>query len=323
VTPGQCLVVMYHYVRDTSASPFPDIRALGPDRFAQQLDWLQAERTVVDLGRLTAALDGRATLPPRAALLTFDDGFVDHHDVVLPVLRDRGLTGTFFLTEDACERHDLLNVHKTQFLLAHLGAEAFGRAVLAETASLRVGLNGSAVFGADRWEHADERAVKNLLNYELSFEDASRTLDRLFRQHLGAPDAFARGLYLNAGQVRAMAEAGMTFGYHTKSHRMLSRLNPAEQEAELRSGPAWIRRWTGQQDVSFCYPWGGPGTYTMQTPELLRELGYSVAFNTVRRHVDTAVDGRYELPRLDTRDLPPHTSDETPAATAFPDEDRA
>ena len=49
---------------------------------------------------------------------------------------------------------------------------------------------------------------------------------------------------------------------------------------------------------------------------LLADLGYSVAFNTVRQQVDTSGDGRYELPRLDTRDLPPHTTSDEAASVA-------
>ena len=315
-TSRTCLVVMYHYVRDSAATPFPGIRALAPSLFEQQLDWLQAEHTPIDLGTLIASLDGRHELPPRAALLTFDDGFTDHFDTVFPVLRRRGLSGTFFVAENACLGTDVLNVHKTHFLLAHLGADAFGHEVQAEGARLAESPRTAAVFGPDQWDHADERRVKHLLNYELPVADATRVLDRLFRQHLGSPEAFARRLYLQPEMIRVMAAAGMTFGYHTRSHRMLSRLSAAEQEDELRPGLAWIRALTGQADVPFCYPWGGRETYTADTVRLLAELGYSVAFNTVRQQVDTSADRRYELPRLDTRDLPPHTRIDEAAAVA-------
>jgi peptidoglycan/xylan/chitin deacetylase (PgdA/CDA1 family) len=307
---------MYHYVRDSAATPFPGIRALAPALFERQLDWLQDEHTPIDLATLTAAIDGRRELPPRAALLTFDDGFTDHFETVFPALRRRGLSGTFFVAENACLRHELLNVHKTHFLLARLGADAFGHEVQAEGARLAESPRTAAVFGLDQWEHADERRIKHLLNYELPVPDATRVLDRLFRHHLGSPEAFARGLYLQPEMIRLMAAEGMTFGYHTRSHRMLSRLSTAEQEDELRPGPAWIRALTGQADVPFCYPWGGRETYTAETVRLLAELGYSVAFNTVRRQVDTSADGRYEVPRLDTRDLPPHTSSDEAAAVA-------
>lgn len=311
---GTCMVVMYHYVRDSAATAFPAIRALAPALFEQQLDWLDREFTVVTLDDLEAARDGRAALPPNAALLTFDDGFVDHYENAFPILRRRGMTGVFFLAQDACgPAPRVLGVHKTHFLLARLGAEAFGRAVVEECALELAGSDAgrsARVFGADRWEHADERAIKDLLNYELPFEDAERVLDSLFERHIGPPDAFARQLYLDQSMVAEMARDGMRFGYHTRSHRMLSRLGVEEQDAELRQGVSWIRDLTGQASVTFCYPWGGPKTYTADTLRLLESCGYSLAFNTVRRRTDVARDGRFELPRLDTRDLPPYTGGE-------------
>ena len=313
-----CMVVMYHYVRDTASTAFPAIRALTPALFEQQLDWLQDQYQVIGVPQLEAALEGRGELPPAAALLTFDDGFVDHYEVVFPVLRRRGLGGAFFLSQNACvPAPRLLGVHKTQFLLAALGAEAFGRAVLAECQLSRSAQHATrTVFGVDRWEEADDRAIKHLLNYELPFDDAERVLERLFERNIGDPAAFARTLYLNESMAGEMASAGMVFGYHTRTHRMLSRLDPSEQEGELREGVAWIRGLTGQTNVPFCYPWGGRQTYTRDTVRLLGESGYSLAFNTVRRRIDVGVDGRYELPRFDTRDLPPYTRGESEAVVA-------
>jgi len=312
---GSCLVVMYHYVRDTETTPFPAIRALSPADFARQLDWLQAGYRLVSAADVEAAVEGHAALPPRAALLTFDDGFVDHHSVVLPILQTRGLTGLFFVAGDCVAPVPrLLGVHKTHFLLAALGADAFGRAVLERCASVP-SIEAAArakVFGRDRWEHADERAIKNLLNYELTFAQSDRVLSDLFLQRLGDETAFARALYLSEVQVSAMAASGMTFGYHTRSHRMLSRLDRVAQDAELRDGVSRVRALTGQERVSFCYPWGGVGTYTPETVAILKESGYSVAFNTVRRRAHIGVDVRFELPRVDTRDLPPFAAGEPP-----------
>lgn len=318
MTVQECLVVMYHYIRDSAATSFPAIRALDPGRFEQQLAWLQDGYAVIDCATLEAAVDGRHPLPPHAALLTFDDGFVDHYAVAFRALSARGLTGVFFVAGDAAgPAPRLLGVHKTHFLLAHVGADAFGRAVLA--ACSRADLEAARrarVFGADQWDQADERAIKNLLNYGLPFEEAERVLDALFARHIGDQASFARALYLNDDLMADMARGGMTFGYHTRSHRMLSRLDASQQHAELSGGVAWLRRLTGQRSVPFCYPWGGPGTYTADTVRLLEKTGYSIAFNTVRRRTRVGRDGRFELPRLDTRDLPPHTPGEPACAGA-------
>jgi peptidoglycan/xylan/chitin deacetylase (PgdA/CDA1 family) len=306
-----CLVAMYHYVRDCDKTPFPAIRALPLAAFERQLDWLQSACHVVGQHDLEAALDGAATLPPDAALLTFDDGFVDHYEAVFPILRARGLTGVFFLTQDACgPARRVLPVHKTHFLLAKLGAAAFSRAIVEECETALAGAGAAArqrVFGSDVWERADERAIKDLLNYELSFDEADRVLEALFARHLGDETVFARALYLDETMTREMARHGMVFGYHTRSHRMLSRLTRDEQGHELADGVRWIREMTAQATVSFCYPWGGPHTYTSDTLQILADTGYSAAFNTVRRRADLRRDHRFELARVDARDLPPYT----------------
>jgi peptidoglycan/xylan/chitin deacetylase (PgdA/CDA1 family) len=302
---------MYHYVREVGTGPFPGIRALPPALFEQQLDWLQGRYTVVSVDAVDAAMHGGPPLPADAALLTFDDGFIDHYEAAFPILRARGLSGLFFVSENPTSEPQLLGVHKTQLLLAAMGTEAFGRAVLAE-AELVPALSDTAraVFGADHWEDAGDRAIKQLINYELPFEDADRVLEAIFARHVGDSRDVARALYLDGAQIREMARGGMAFGYHTRSHRMLSRLDARGQHGEIGQGVEWIAGLTGQARVSFCYPWGGPQTYTAETVRLLAECGYSVAFNTVRRRLQVGVDGPFEIPRLDTRDLPPYTDGE-------------
>lgn len=311
MTAGSCLVVMYHYVRESGAGAFPGIRSLPPALFEQQLDWLQARHTVIDVDTLDAAVHGARPLPPNAALLTFDDGLIDHYEVAFPILRARGLSGLFFVSENPTAEPRLLGVHKTQLLLASMGAEAFGRAVLAEAELVpAVSDAARAVFGADRWEDAGDRAIKQLINYQLPFDDAERVLEAIFARHVGDSRDVARALYLDAAQIREMAAGGMAFGYHTRSHRMLSRLDARAQRDEIAPGTAWIAGLTGQARVSFCYPWGGPQTYTAETVRILADSGYALAFNTVRRRLQVGVDGPFELPRLDTRDLPPYTDGE-------------
>jgi peptidoglycan/xylan/chitin deacetylase (PgdA/CDA1 family) len=314
-----CLAVMYHYVRDSAATPFPLIRSLEPALFARQLDWLQEHYAIVGLAALERAFASEASLPPNAALLTFDDGFVDHYDAVFPELRRRGLTGVFFVSGSTCGPDPrLLAVHKTQFLLARLGAQPFADAVLAECGSAHARLSHAAtVFGRDRWEAADEQMVKRLINYELPFDEAEHVLEGLFTRHIGPSDAFARALYLDERLVREMASGGMVFGYHTRTHRMLSRLSVADQQSELASGVSWLQQLTGQTRVPFCYPWGGRQTYTADTVRILGECGYSLAFNTVRRRLSLTRDQRFELPRFDTRDLPPYTADEADALASM------
>ena len=303
MTPG-CTSVFYHYVRDVERTPFPDIKALSIAGFISQLDWLQARFDIIDGATAErAVLSGQGFDRP-TALLTFDDGFVDHYEHVFPILRDRGLGGIFFIAGRTLERDPvLLNVHKTHFLLSHLGADRFSEEAAAALQHEGVPAATGHRDGVYRYDEAPDVRIKRVLNYEAPYPVADRVLAAIFARHLGDSVAFARGLYLSAEQIREMSRGGMTFGFHTESHPVLSRLDASAQRAELENGPRLVTALTGQQSVSFCYPYGFSHTYNADTLDVLGACGYSMAFNTVRREIVFGQDQRYELPRFDTRDV--------------------
>jgi peptidoglycan/xylan/chitin deacetylase (PgdA/CDA1 family) len=302
-----CTVVFYHYIRDAGRTAFPGIKGLSPAEFASQLDWLQARSRIVDGIRFERAALGEEPLSEPSTLLTFDDGFVDHYENAYAEMRRRGIGGIFFVSGATLEAQPvLLNVHKTHFLLSSLGADRFGRVVSdrLDAAGVPAAASAPAREGIYRYDETPDMRAKRLLNYELPYDLADTILDGLFREHVGDPGRFARDLYLSAEMIAEMAHGGMTFGYHTHSHRVLSRLSRAEQRRELAAGVALITRLTGQRTVPFCYPYGFPHTYNTDTLDLLADIGYSMAFNTVRRAAELPAPSRYELPRLDTRDVP-------------------
>jgi len=300
-----CTIVFYHYVRDVERTPFPGIKALSVADFAAQVDRLQARFEIIDGPTFERAVRARTGFKRPTALLTFDDGFVDHYEHCFPLLRSRGLGGIFFLAGATLgDRPALLNVHKTHFLLSHLGAGRFAQEVAA--ALEREGVLVSAVGereGIYRYDGAPHVRIKRVLNYDAPHPVVDRVLSTLFARHVGDSEEFARTLYLSSSHVRDMARGGMTFGFHTETHPVLSRLDRERQRAELRSGPQLIRDLAGQDTVSFCYPHGFPHTYDADTLRLLEECGYTMAFNTVRREAVLEREQRYELPRFDTRDV--------------------
>ncbi|MEM9950949.1 MAG: polysaccharide deacetylase family protein [Chloroflexota bacterium] len=93
-------ILMYHYV---SVLP-PDADAirrgltLHPDIFRQHIDYFATNNyTTISLYDLDNALENGTPLPENPVILTFDDGYLDAYTEVFPVLRDSGMTGTFFI----------------------------------------------------------------------------------------------------------------------------------------------------------------------------------------------------------------------------------
>lgn len=93
-------ILMYHYISSPPEGADAYRRELStpPDDFRAQMEYLFYQGftaiTLDDLDR--ALLDGTA-LPTKPIVLTFDDGYADHHAHALPILREFGFTGTFFI----------------------------------------------------------------------------------------------------------------------------------------------------------------------------------------------------------------------------------
>ena len=96
-------VLMYHYIspvpREEIGNKLSHSLRLSPHLFAQQLDYLleQGYHTVTT-PQLWAAISGAARLPAKPIVLTFDDGYDDAYTNAFPLLKERGLVGTFFVT---------------------------------------------------------------------------------------------------------------------------------------------------------------------------------------------------------------------------------
>ncbi|OFW60546.1 MAG: hypothetical protein A2133_11815 [Actinobacteria bacterium RBG_16_64_13] len=93
-------VLMYHYVdaAPPPAGPYADGLTVRTPDFIEEMDYLveQGYHTVT-LADAYLAMAGLQPLPDKAVALTFDDGGLDNYEVAFPILKQRRLTGTFFV----------------------------------------------------------------------------------------------------------------------------------------------------------------------------------------------------------------------------------
>lgn len=101
-------ILMYHYI----SNPPPDADqyriglSVSPDNFRAQMKWLKDNGyETLTLDRLVYALNiGWPPLPPHPILITFDDGYVDCYETVLPILKEMGFKATFFVLTNYADR---------------------------------------------------------------------------------------------------------------------------------------------------------------------------------------------------------------------------
>lgn len=91
------LVLCYHSIQDRGSDPILGPYSVPPGQFVSQLQSLKRRGfTFVGPDALAAFVNGRASLPRRAVLLTFDDCYEDLLEIARSVLRPRGIKAIAF-----------------------------------------------------------------------------------------------------------------------------------------------------------------------------------------------------------------------------------
>ncbi len=281
ITGRSLTVLIFHRVleqRDDLLTDVPDV--------AQFYDLMCVVRdcfNVIDLEEGARGLSS-GSLPPRAASITFDDGYADNARVALPILHRLGLTATFFITTGYLDGGRMWN---------DTVIESVRRWREPEMNLRSLGLGSHTVATA-----ADRRAAIDALLVRLKYMDhgqRNETVD-IIEELCGCelPDS----LMMTTGQVRELAKRGMAIGSHTVSHPILSRIGMRAVEREIAESKDTLQSITGTDVRLFAYPNGRPNTdYRLEHVELVQKLGYRAAVSASIGVASLRSD-RYQLPRI-------------------------
>jgi peptidoglycan/xylan/chitin deacetylase (PgdA/CDA1 family) len=254
---------MYHRVIG-SDEPFVGVPV---SQFLAQMSWLREHcEPIGPAALIERSKQGRTKRP--AALVTFDDGYRDYHDLAYPILKSLGIPALVFLTTSLMDEGGMLWTDELQW------------AVLASKAQ-RVSCpwdGGTVVSILDEssrrsWGQIARRHLKGLADGERQ-EALARMLSEL-----GRPPALERQM-LSWDEVRATCDLTV-FGGHTHTHPNLSRVDRSRAESEIRTCRERILSETGSAPSYFAYPNGQPQDFTAETQTILRENGFTLAFSTI------------------------------------------
>jgi peptidoglycan/xylan/chitin deacetylase (PgdA/CDA1 family) len=301
--------VMYHYVRPIKDSKYPRIKGLEIKRFVKQLEFLENNFTIINpLDFLDHVLGKHELQVPNPCLLTFDDGLKDHLDYVLPELQKRGLSGCFFVPSAPSQNLGLLDVHAIHFILesGHSGRDLLE--MVAEVCrkfefDVKVSLPRSGPNKSNRFDDADVKSFKRLLQYELPPKLRHEVVVNLFAQlRKESASDLAQELYLSIADLQFMAREGMLIGSHAHTHSWLGYQSLSDQSHEISESVNFLQK-IGVLDNNwlFAYPYG---SYNSETLRLLDSLGCRAAFTTKVGFSRLGSENNLTLSRFDTNDYP-------------------
>jgi len=99
---GPIPILAYHFVHDNLMCPY----SLSVARFRRQLGHLRSKGyESITVHDLVSYVQGKSKrLPPKAVVLSFDDGYADFCSQALPILRQHGFRAVLSVVGDFCEK---------------------------------------------------------------------------------------------------------------------------------------------------------------------------------------------------------------------------
>lgn len=285
---GRLAILIYHRVL---AQPDP---LYGDEVDRASFDWqmglLARCFSVLPFNEAVARLQAN-TLPPRAACVTFDDGYRDNHDIALSVLRKWKIPAAFFIATSYLEGGCMWNDAIRESIRVAPGTEL-------DLTDCGHGRRDLSTAGA-------RRDLARYLIGQFKYLESSRRAEMVARVVDASGARMPTDLMMHPAQVRALHDAGMTIGAHTATHPILARVSVATARQEIAGGREALAQIVGRPIEFFAYPNGMPGAdYTAEHVDLVRALGFSAAVSTVWGTASRA-SSMFELPRFTPWDNTP------------------
>lgn len=270
--PRRLTVLNYHRIADPYDSQFdtfkPNISAT-PNEFAKQMDYLLRFFNIVSIHQVNDWLDGKIELPKYPALITFDDGYYDNFANAYPVLKERNIPALIFLTTDFINR---------------VNAPYWDRVARCFYHSPQKRANLPLV-GERHWENPKQRdeLIKQFtesVKY-LPEEEKWEAVNQLSKILAVSADDDFKDLFLSWGQIREMSKAGISFGAHTVSHPILTRVRREIARQEIVKSKVLIEEQLGASVSSFAYPNGQWGDFDEEIEDMVSEADFKTAFSLI------------------------------------------
>jgi peptidoglycan/xylan/chitin deacetylase (PgdA/CDA1 family) len=265
-------VICYHrvlHVDDHRFHGFKPTVSATPEGFTQQMDYLRSRYNPIRLRDLVAWLNEDRSLPPRPALVTFDDGYRDNAEVAWPIMRERGVPAVIFLATDYIGTGRPFLWDFAAYCFAAANRDHANLPLLGSTSLVTVAERDSATL---EWVEMIKRLPgANRLG---AMSDLAAALDVT----TPSQDIF-RQLYLDWPDVRLLAQQGVEFGGHTKTHPILTRVPLDEAIVEIDGSVEKLTSALGSKPLGFAYPNGSAQDYSKDHEQAVRRSGVSVAFS--------------------------------------------
>lgn len=291
---GRLVVLAYHKVLPANLLKAGD--GVETANFQSQVQVLGELFDLVGPAEGLAARTGsggrRARYP---LLLTFDDGYRNHQRYAFPVLKAAGVPALFFVTTELLGTDGFVWTDEIRELLLGSPLEELALTLGGHTVVHDLHDRPARLTAASR--------VKNAFKKLPLAEFTARLAELRTRSQVPSVPHDDGTRPLTWDEARQLRDGGMSFGSHSSSHYILSRVPAAALAEDLAASRRRLEDELGWLPRLFAYPNGHADDYDAKVVAAVKMAGFEHAF-TMRSGVACDRDGALELPRIAPGDLP-------------------
>lgn len=263
-------ILAYHSINKISLRPLEIEQDTG--NFEQQVIYLKKNFQIISASEFLKYKNDGGQYPKNAVMITFDDGYRDNYINAFPILKKYNIPAIIFITTDPIETREPLFFDALRYAI--INSPGF-------ILDLRD-------FGLSRYMLDKEnellllKAIRDITEFSKSKDSASksRLIHAIYeRLWLDWEEVKNKKIYLSWDEISEMAESGIEFGSHTKTHPLLSSLSFEECKAELIHSKKIIEQHIGRKVSFLAYPFGSRKDFNEMVEKAAKEAGYECAFS--------------------------------------------
>lgn len=239
---NEILFPYYHVVSD---APLPHIRHLYAYRdiagFQRDLEIFLRYYQPIGLTEVLDVVSGRTAVKQPSVHLTFDDGFRECHDVIAPLLKQKGVPATFFLSTDFLDNADMYFRNKLSIVLDKT------RGHLEHNKEVEV----QRIFTANGIPYTGFHETLKKLTFKNGniIEEIGLSLGVDIQDYL-----MQNQPYLTSEQVKSLLSDGFFIGSHSRNHPLFSGLTLNEQTQQVKESLEYIQHNFDPACRAFAFP---------------------------------------------------------------------
>ncbi len=222
--------------------------------------------------------------------ITFDDGYQDNLDVILPIIRKHQIPITVFVSSNHIATKSRFYTHRIKRAMLHT-EKSFSH----KQWELRPDATKDErlVFYRAVMDDVKLMPVKDVLAFMHRVDDL---LDKETEAELDASHSCDEVMDLAALKQLA-SDPLVTIGSHNHDHVIMNEnVTDDEIEYQMATSQSWIEQNLSTECASYCYPNGQEADFTERSKAVCKRY-YTLAFTTLSGFIDQRTDP-YEIPRM-------------------------